>query len=254
MHSFIVRFLFCSLFSIFYFTSGAQLIVNVENSRIQSDTTGWKGNIGTSFSFAKNVQQVLNINASLHVQCKTQKDLYLVLANYNLLKANDQDFSNNLFYHLRYNRKLGKTVRWEAFAQWQQNKITNIDLRTLIGTGPRFKLTQSKNFRLYVGTLMMYEYERDKNPDVSYKDIRGDAYVSFTYKPNPVFDVTATTFYQPLIRAPKDFRILNQITFGIKATKHISLSTNWDYSYDAFPAAGTPNINYVISNGINYNF
>lgn len=235
-------------------TSAAQLIVNVENSRIHSDTTGWKGNIATSFSFTKNVQQILNINAAMHLQYKTQKDLYLLLANYNLLKGNNQKFSDNMFYHLRYNRKLGKMVRWEVFAQLQQNNINNIDLRALYGMGPRLKLKEDKSFRLYAAALAMFEHERDKNPAVIYNDMRGDIYLTFTYNPNPVFDVTATTFYQPLFNRLKDFRILNQITFSIKATKHLSVSTNWDYSYDAYPAAGTPDINYVISNGISYTF
>lgn len=248
------RLFYSFIFIVSSLTCSAQLIVNIENSRIHSDTTGWKGNIGTSFSFTKNVQEVLNINAAMHLQYKTQKDLYLLLANYNLLKGNGQEFSNNMFYHLRYNRKLGKVVRWEAFTQWQQNNINNIDLRALFGTGPRLKLKESLQFRLYVAALVMYEHERDKNPDVTYNDVRGDAYLTFTYKPNPVFDVTATTFYQPLFKAPKDFRILNQITFSIKATKHLSVAANWDYSYDAFPAAGTPSINYVISNGLNYTF
>ncbi len=242
------------IFLIFSFAASAQLIVNVENSRIHSDTTGWKGNIGTSFSFTKNVQQVLNINAAMHLQYKTQKDLYLLLANYNLLKGNNQEFSNNMFYHLRYNRKFSKVVRWEVFTQMQQNNVNNIELRALFGTGPRFKMIESQTFRLYTAALVMYEHERDKKPTITYNDIRGDTYLTFTYKPNPVFDITATTFYQPLLNRLKDFRILNQITFSIKATKHLSVSTNWDYSYDAFPALGTPNINYVISNGINYTF
>lgn len=112
----------------------------------------------------------------------------------------------------------------------------------------------SKAFKFYAGTLAMYEHERDKKPEVTYKEIRGDAYVSVTYKANAVFDATATTFYQPLFRAPKDFRILNQVTFTIKVTKHFSVTTNWNYSYDAFPAAGTPQINYDVSNGISYVF
>lgn len=168
-------------FLIFYFASSAQLIVNVENSRIHSDTTGWKGNIGTSFSFAKNVQQVLNINAAMHFQYKTKKDLYLLLANYNLLKGNNQEFSNNMFYHLRYNRKLGKVVRWEVFTQLQQNNVNNIDLRALFGTGPRFKMIESQTFRLYAAALVMFEHERDKKPTVTYNDIRGDAYLTSTY-------------------------------------------------------------------------
>ena len=244
-------FLLCILLS---FAASAQLIVNVENSRIQSDTTGWKGNVGTAFSYTKNVQELLNINAVFHLQYKTKKDLYLVLANYNILKANSENFTNNMFYHLRYNRTLGKVVKWEAFSQWQQNNITNIGLRALYGTGPRFKIKESPKFRMYAGALVMYEHERDINPSMTYNEIRGDDYVSVTFKPSPVFDLTATAFYQPVLRQPKDFRILNQISFNVKATKHLSIITNWDYSYDAYPAAGTPDINFVISNGLNYTF
>lgn len=234
--------------------ASSQLIVNVENSRIQSDTTGWKGDVGTSFSFTKNVQQILNINATMHLQYKTEKNLYLLLANYNLLKSNNQQLFNNMFYHLRFNRKLGKVVRWEAFTQWQQNSINNIDLRSLFGTGPRFKMHESKSFRIYAAALAMYEHEVDKNPKVIHNDMRGDNYVSFTFKPNEIFDVTSTTFYQPLFRQFNDFRVLNQIVFNIKATKHFSIATNWDYSYDAFPAAGTPNVNFTITNGFSYTF
>ena len=43
----------------------------MENSRIQSDTTGWKGDVGTSFSFSKNVQEVLNISATMHFTIST---------------------------------------------------------------------------------------------------------------------------------------------------------------------------------------
>src|SRR4051812_26145393 len=100
------------VFVIFSASASAQLIVNVENSRIQSDTTGWKGDAGTSFSFTKNVQQILNINATMHLQYKTEKNLYLLLANYNLLKSNNEQLFNNMFYHLRFNRKLGKVVHW----------------------------------------------------------------------------------------------------------------------------------------------
>jgi hypothetical protein len=244
--------LILALFLSFY--TSAQIIVNVENSRIQSDTTGWKGDAATSFSYTKNVQEILNINASLHLQYKTQKDLYLLLGSYSLLVGNGRQLSNNMFYHVRYNRKLGKVVRWEAFTQLQQNRITNIDLRLLFGTGPRFKCYESNRFKLYAAALAMYEHEKDRNPYLVLNDIRSDNYISFTFKPNDIFDVTSTTFYQPLFRDFKDFRILNQLTFSIKATKHFSISTNWDYAYDALPPAGIPNINFTITNGFHYVF
>ena len=249
-----IRLVHVAAFLFFSINSFPQLIVNVENSRIQYDTTGWKGDVGTSFSYTKNVQQILSINATAHLQYKTEKDLYLLLGNYNLLTSFNQKLVNNMFYHLRYNRKLGEVVRWEAFTQWQQNSLTNIDLRAVVGTGPRFKMLESKKVRIYLGALAMYEHEIDKAPKVVLNDIRSDNYLTFTFNPNPVFDVTSTTFYQPLFRRFSDFRILNQVTFNIKATKHFSISTNWDYSYDAFPALGTPNVNFTITNGFNYTF
>lgn len=249
-----VRICFAVVFIVFSVGSRAQLIVNVENSRIQSDTTGWKGNVGTSFSFTKNVQQVLNINANAHLQYKTVNDLYLFLANFNLLKSQQQQLVNNVFFHLRYNRKLGKVVRWEAFTQWQQNKINNIELRSLLGTGPRFKLHESRKFKIYLGALTMYEHEADKDPKAIYNDLRADNYASFTFKPDEIFDATSTTFYQPLFRKFNDYRLLNQIVFNVRATKHFTISANWDYSYDAFPAVGTPRANFTITNGFSYNF
>ncbi len=242
------------LFFFFSLTASAQLIVNVENSRIQSDTTGWKGDFGTSFGITQNVQQIISVNATAHLQYKAKKDMYLFLANYNFLRGNNQELTNNMFYHLRYNRQLTPVLRWEAFTQWQQNNITNIDLRSLVGTGPRFKVHESKRVRLYAAALAMYEYEKDKNPKQIHRDMRSDNYVTVTYKPNQIFDLTSTTFYQPLFRQFSDFRILNQITFNIKATKHVSVSINWDYSYDAFPSVGTPQVNYTLTNGFSYTF
>jgi hypothetical protein len=250
----LTRPLLCFLFFSFTITCSGQLIVNVESSRIQSDTTGWKGDIGTSFSFVNNVQQLLNINVNTHLQYKTEKDLYLLLTNYNLLKSNNQSLSDNIFFHLRYNRKLGKVVRWEAFTQWQQNKITSIDVRALLGTGPRFKLADSKKIKLYAGVLAMYEYERDINPVEIHEDIRSDNYVSVTYKPTPIIDVTATAFYQPLFRDISDYRILNQFVLNIRATTHFSIVTSWDYLFDSYPAVGTPKVNYTINNGFTYSF
>jgi len=246
--------LLCLVFAFIYAPGYSQLIVNVENSRIHTDTTGWKGDMGTSFSFQKNTQQILNVNVNAHLQYKTEKDLYLLLTNYSLLKGNNQSLSNNVFFHLRYNRKFGKVVRWEAFTQWQQNRVTNIDVRGLVGTGPRFKLADSKKFKLYAASLAMYEYVRDVAAVEIHKDMRSDNYVSISYFPSSVIDMTATTFYQPLFRYIGDYRILNQFVINIRATKRLSIVTSWDYLYDSYPAAGTPKVNYTINNGFTYSF
>jgi hypothetical protein len=248
------RFVLVILFLITFIFSKAQ-IVNIENKRMQSDTTGWMGSAGASFALIKNVQEVLSTNANVHLQYKTNKNLYLLLANYNLLRGNGKRFTNNMFYHLRFNHKLSTIVRWEVFTQWQQDVVTNIGLRILAGTGPRFKLHDSPKFRLYAATAAMYEYEKEKTePPIFHNDLRSSSYVSLSYEPNDILEVVSTTFYQPLFQQISDFRLFNQLSLNIKAGKRISITTAWNYLYDAFPAGVSPRINYSINNGVNYKF
>ncbi len=230
-------------------------IVNIESQRLQSDTTGWFGNLGTGFLFEKNAVKVINMHATAHVEYKTVKSLYLFLVNYNLLEGNGQTLNNNLFYHLRYNYKVNKWLRWEVFTQLQQNSVTGIRLRLLAGTGPRFKLRRTKKFSLYTGTSAMYEYEKERTTPVIYhRDLRSNNYVSCTYKPSENSELIATVFYQPLFSSISDYRILNEISIKFKFIKHVSFTTGWYYLYDSRPAAHTPELNYSISNGIEFTF
>jgi len=48
-------------------------IVNIETQRLQSDTTGWLGTLGSNFLFEKNAVEILNINLNAHVEYKTKK-------------------------------------------------------------------------------------------------------------------------------------------------------------------------------------
>ncbi|MEO8109718.1 MAG: DUF481 domain-containing protein [Ginsengibacter sp.] len=250
-----MRYIICTLVLINIYNTSFSQVVNVESQRIQSDTTGWFGNAGTSFLFEKNAVKVININAVAHVEYKTTKSLYLFLVDYNLLEGNAQTLNNNLFYHLRYNYKINKWLRWEAFTQMQQNNVTGIKLRLLAGTGPRFKLAGSKKLSLYAATSAMYEYEKEQtHPIVYHRDVRSSNYLSLTCKLSENGELVGTVFYQPLYRNFNDYRLLNEITIRFKIAKHFSFTTSWEYLYDSKPAANTPKLNYSISNGIEFSF
>ncbi len=249
-----MRFTFLICLIIFPFFLSAQ-IVNVESQRLQSDTTGWLGSFGSNFLFEKNAVQILNVNLNAHVEYKTKKSLYLFLGNYNLLKGSGQTLSDNVFYHLRYNYKINKWLRWEVFTQLQQNNITGIDLRMLAGTGPRFKLSRTKKLSFYTATAAMYEYEKEiTTPPVYHRNIRSSSYFTVTYKPAENTELVGTVFYQPLYSNFGDYRILNEISAKFKIIKHLSFTAGWYYLYDSKPAASTPKLNYSISNGIEYDF
>ena len=230
-------------------------VVNIENSRIQSDTVGWAGSAGMGVSVAKNKTQVVTVDMEAHLQYKTQKDLWLVLADYGLLKGGGEKFVSNSFGHVRYNRKINEYLRWEAFTQLQSNYITQIKWRFLIGTGPRFKLLSTKKFKLYAASLLMYEHEKeDVKPVIIHRDLRNSSYVSFTILPNDNIELVSTIFYQPLLNNWSDARLFNQAALRVKASKHFGMYIKWNYLFDSMPAGLAPETTYSFISGFNFLF
>lgn len=129
---------FLSLFTFSESNTCSAQIVNIESSRMQSDTVGWMGSIGTAFSLAQNTEKIFQTNLEAHLQYKTSNDqgLWLILGNFGLLKIGSNRFQSDGLFHLRYNRKWNEWLRWEFFGQYQNNVITQIDSRILLGTGP----------------------------------------------------------------------------------------------------------------------
>lgn len=234
--------------------SGAQ-IVNVESSRMQSDTVGWMGSFGTAFSMTKNTVNIFGVNADAHLQYKTSNDqgLWLILGNFNFLKVSDQRFLSDGLLHLRYNRKVNEWLRWEFFGQFQNNDVTSIDSRILLGTGPRFKLIKVPKFRLYGALLAMYEREKEATkPVITHNDLRNSSYLSFTWLPRDYLEMISTTYFQPLFSQFSDYRLMNQLMFKVKATPHFSLDVKWSYLHDRFPAGDAPRTVYNFSTGFTY--
>ena len=243
--------------SLFIFTTlhTTSQIVNIETARLHSDTTGLLGDLGAAFSFTKNTATVLQADIDAHLQYKTKKDIYLLLGSYGILKSGGTSLIDNSFFHLRYNRKLIAWLRWELFTQFQNNGIAKIKTRYLFGTGPRFKILSHKNLKLYVGSLIMYEVEKEEiDPPVINKEIRNSSYVSFSFTPSALLEIVTTTFYQPLIKNLTDYRILNQTSFKVKGGNHFSLSLQGYFSFDSKPVIGIPNENYNLSTRLGYDF
>lgn len=234
---------------------GRSQIVNVESARMQSDTVGWMGSFGAAFSMTRNTSRIFGANADAHLQYKTSRDrgLWLILGNYNLLKISGRNFLSDGLLHLRYNRKVNEWLRWEFFGQFQNNDITQIDSRILLGTGPRFKLVKQPRFRLYGATLLMFENEKEATkPAVKHSDLRKSSYLSFTWLPKDYLELISTTYFQPRMDRLSDYRILNQLVFKVKATPHFSLTTKWNYLHDRFPAGTAPGTVYNFATGFSY--
>ena len=113
--------------------------------------------------------------------------------------------------------------------------ISDIKFRGLLGAGPRFKLSKSKDYRFYLGTLLMFEYEESSDNSIAVlRDFRGSTYLSCSIYPLENLSLVSTTYYQPLLKQFSDFRISNETSIGIKVLKNLLFKTTFTYNF-SFP-------------------
>jgi putative salt-induced outer membrane protein YdiY len=248
-----MRNLYLALFLLIGLTAESQ-ILNVESLRKVTDTSGWSGSAGVNFTLRRNTKDFFTIYSNIHVQYKMKKHLMIFKNNVFFQKIEGESFTNAGVSHIRYNYKFHKRIAWEVFVQGQYNKVSKIDFRGLVGTGPRFNLTTSENYRFYLGTLIMYEQEELSDGSKIHRNIRGSGYLSFSLYPTDNISITSTTYYQPLMSKAGDFRLSNQSSLAVDIIKDLAFTVNYNFTYDESPAEEIPNSQYAFTTGLTYSF
>lgn len=243
------------LIILFIGTNTYAQFINPESVRSKKDSTGFSGSIGLDVSIIKNTISIFSLGNSIYVQYNNKKHLVFFINNINIKKVNGEDIINRSTQHLRYNYKFKPGIALEAFMQSHSNTVSKIDKRQLIGAGPRFTIIDEKDFKTYLGTLIMYEYEKIKEEELIYnRDFRFSGYASFRWSPVKNTTVTSTTFYQPKIDEFGDFRIFSTNSLLFNVVKGLSIGVNFIATYDSFPATDIPKYQYKLLNGLTYTF
>ncbi len=249
MRSFILVTLLCATIS------GNAQILNAESLRKVTDTSGFSGAASVDFALKRNVNDFVTLGSDIHLQYKNKNHLALFKNDVNFQKIEGEKFENSLISHLRYNYKFRPRSIWEVFTQGQYNKINLIEFRGLVGTGPRFKLTNSEKYKFYLGTSAMFEYEEliDGFTPIQ-RSFRNSSYFSFSLYPSEHISIISTTYYQPLFKDVSDYRISSQSSLLVGLFTNFSVKLSHTFVFDAFPAVGIPNSQYEFKTGIAYTF
>jgi len=229
-------------------------IYNIEERRLVTDSTGWAGNIGLAIAASKFTKSVFSATAGSHLQFKTKKDLFLLVANYNIISANGERFDDRTQAHFRYNRKVNKWLRMEYFFQIQTNALTKIRQRFLNGIGPRFKLSPHEKAKFYLGMAYMYEFESLLDPALIERNHRMSSYLTYTLVPSDNATFSNTTYFQPLIQDFFDYRIANDSKLNFTITRNLRFTAIISFRFDAHPPEEIPGLSYQINNGLTYKF
>jgi hypothetical protein len=227
-------------------------IINIEEKRLRAsqDSVHWYGDVEFGASVAQVQKQVIQFRVGAQVEYKNGKHLLLSLSDYNLLRAGGQAFDNAAFQHIRYAYKFRETKTCEFYGQVQNNKLQEIDLRALVGTGFRLRAYKSKSGknRIYFGTSMLYE--RNKFKDGATKDyLRSSNYLSMTFQ-TAAFKFVSTTYYQPDVTNFRSARMAMQNSLFFNISKHIEFKFSAKATYDDTVPKGINYFTYGLENGL----
>lgn len=224
------------LFLLLPIFANAQL-VNIESKRMQTDSVRFVLNADFAFNHTNNDGSKVNqIDGSITSQIKSKdyKKIYLLLGNYKLIDSEEKNLQNSWFLHGRFNYKLNKLIRLEAFLQGQYNQLLVVEQRNLVGLGLRLKLVDEDNFTAYLGNSYLYEIEYSDEAGTTDYNHRNSTYLSLSYYPKSErFFITNTFYYQPLYKDFGDYRILEQFRLDIPLSNWFKVFAVYDYYFDS---------------------
>ena len=234
-------------------------IVNIEDSRSTlTDTSGWFGYLGLGVDLIKNNRSITNIRGKLRAEYLNGKYLLLLLSDYNLIRADQENFIDNGFQHVRLNYEINKRLTYEFFSQIQFNNQVRIKLRGLLGTGLRFKILKSEQQKVYWGISYMREYDEIeivKDAITIFRDHRMSTYLSMTLYPfEENFSISNTTYYQPVLNNFSDVRLSSQTSLRFALSKRLVFSTIFSITNDTRVPENIPATYYSLKNGIRWEF
>lgn len=230
-------------------------LVNAESKRIQNDSVRFtaiiEANLNTQKANATRFT-TYNLNFTTQLKSKNYLNYYLIFGSYEHTESNTNVITNSSLLHLRYNRKFGKHLRLEAFTQIQHNELLNIDVRNIYGLGTRLKFYSEKLFSMYLGNSYMFEYDKRLNDsDKENYFHRLNNYLAFHLKNKQnTLEINSITYYHPLIKNFKDYRLFHETSLNFKIIKNLFYSTSISLGFDNMPPLGINKNNYTFKNGL----
>jgi hypothetical protein len=230
-------------------------VVNIEEYRIRTDSSGWSGSADAAGYINKNSDLVYSIITNIQLQYKYKRTLWWMLSDLETVQANEQEaFVNAGFQHFRFNYKITDRWVWEAFVQGQFNGPLGVEWKVLSGTGPRYKVIQTEKFRMYAAALYMQETERNTDATETIYFNRMSSYVSLTWEPRENSRFSNTTYFQPVLNDFADYRISSNTSLKAFLSKVLYLELEYSLLFDTRPPFEVPTTVYNLKSGIGLEF
>jgi len=231
-------------------------VVNIEKKR-KGSTDGFQGIIGIGFQLLDNGKKVMQFTNNIDLQYKSGAHTLLLINDLSLMTIDDESIVNSGFQHIRYNYTIKDSsfLTLEILGQHQYNPIKLLSQRLIAGIGPRLRLVNTEKAMFYLGSPVLYEYEKLSDINTSITElIRLDIYASISVQLTKHLKLNSITYYQPDIKRFADFRISSETIFTFKITDKLEFNTGFEATYDSEPPDDIQQLFYYWRNKLSYSF
>lgn len=260
--------LFFSFFLIGQLPAFSQ-ILNVEKTRVERDSSNYfTGKLGVNLNLFNRpvgtegkTDHFVGLTGNGNIGYVSENTTYLLLGSYNYVRLRGETQIETGYLHGRvtFNRK--QQLSYETYGQLQYDYNRGLELRSLVGVGIRFRLVQSEDVRLNLGTGIMYEHERWHNfQEDRYikKHIpKMSNYVSIRLPLNPYLELSSIHYYQFGYDQPDEMwrhRFSGDFSLTMKINNRFQLITSFNHTYENRPIVPIPSYLYNLTNGIQVSF
>ena len=225
-------------------TTTAQ-IVDVQARFAAEPEQGLHGGVAASADWRTGSVDILTLRAALTGHALYGKHLGLAFIEGEYARASGEKIIQRTMEQLRYRYDLAQRLAREAFLQHELNEFRRINLRALVGAGPRTTLVRGEIFTAALGLALMVEREhlrQDGEVDAGRRstELRLSSYAVAQVEVLKNLSLAQTVYAQPRLDRFSDLRLLNQTALTAKANPNVGLTLSLNLFWDRAPPASVP--------------
>ena len=252
----LVSFLLLLIAGIGPFQGRAQ--VNTERMRA-SDVEGFATTLGGDLLVESGNADLFEIGLSARFDYRRGKHYTFLTGQLRYGEEGEATFKNRSFGHLRYNYQMLPWLVGETFTQLQQDGFKLLQLRVLVGSGPRFRYVDTGTIGVFQGTTLMFERENLDAGEVighpaDQSVMRWSNYLNVRITLSDETSFSTTIYVQPRLDAFDDIRVLHDASLAVAITEHLTFSTTLNLYYDSQPPENVEDLDLELRNGIQVSF
>ncbi|MCP4447304.1 MAG: DUF481 domain-containing protein [Myxococcales bacterium] len=260
MPQFLQRFVLLALLALLI-TAGASEanagIYNMQSILATEADEGISGAISGSANWRRGNVDYLFLSATPLARYRVGNHLIIGMMRGDHKTSGGATIISNTLEHLRYRYTISDALLGEVFAQHEFNDVKRLNLRALVGAGPKATLVNGSSYALDVGVSYMLEYQRlqdDEFADAGNTDVqhRNSTYVTGHYQADDRVQLAESVYVQPRLTDASDIRLLSETQLTFKMTKRLSFTSSLTIAYDSRPPDAVKRLDTALSSSISF--